>query len=294
MSKDEFTAEDGRDVPRYQALSRSEIEKIAENPIEVRDVTEDERSFYYEHGWVKLPELISPEQAAEFARLAEEIEASEPPLALPAHQDAGFRAWSQVSMRHEEFARLCYAPNLGKVAAKLMSNPYFGKRQALRSSDTLQRKAPEKTGGAPTDWHQDVTYFPLDRDGMLVVWIALVDMTPDMGTMRFVDKSHHMGRFGLSPSFLDNNLLDVFPGIAENSTISPPLTMRAGDATVHDAGTIHSAPSNTTDRKRWVYACGYIPADARYTGGKHPAYDRLNLPVGEPLNHPTMPLVGTF
>ena len=41
--------------------------------------------------------------------------------------------------------------------------------------------------------------------------------------------------------------MDTYPEVTTRYPISPPLDLRAGDVTVHDALTVHSAPENETD-----------------------------------------------
>ncbi len=44
-------------------------------------------------------------------------------------------------------------------------------------------------------WHQDATYWHLTPvEEMVTVWLALSDVTPDNGCMRFLPGSHHQGQ----------------------------------------------------------------------------------------------------
>ena len=62
------------------------------------------------------------------------------------------------------------------------------------------------------------------------------------------------------------------PRSPRGTPISPPLDLRAGDVTVHDALTVHSAPENETDSIRWVYSITWFPAETLYTGPSSSAW----------------------
>jgi ectoine hydroxylase-related dioxygenase (phytanoyl-CoA dioxygenase family) len=48
----------------------------------------------------------------------------------------------------------------------------------------------KEAGGGLTPWHQDQHYWPLATDQTITLWMPLVDVTPDMGTMHFASGSH--------------------------------------------------------------------------------------------------------
>lgn len=259
--------------------------------IKVREVTDDELAFYYEHGWVKLEQLISEDAAALLLAEAERFATEAEDLPLPEESMKVMQAWASPSNTSDLFASFAFSPTLANNASRFMSDPYCGKRYARRSIDTVVRKWPESIGGKPTLWHQDFTSLPFDRGGMMIFWLALVPMGPEMGTMRFIDKSHRMGVFGRFNDF-GLNALDLYPGIAEHGKVSPPLTLRAGDATVHDGLTLHSAPANQTERSRWVAQASYFPSETLYTGARSSRFDELELTVNEGFDHPLFPIIG--
>ncbi len=268
-----------------------DVEAIREggSPIKVREITDEECSFYWEHGWVSLPQLISESDANILLGEAEKMQAEANTLEAPSYQAATRSIWGAPAVSNSVFAQVCCSPEIGTAAAKLMSSPTFGPRQARRSYDALQLKHP---GSTPTPWHQDFPAFPLDRSGMMVFWIALVPLTPDMGTLKFIDRSNHMGVLGNFNEFNGEDLIDRYPGIAEQGETVGGLTMNPGDATAHDTLTVHSAAANTSDRGRWVYSPSYFPADAQYTGAPHVRFGNLELPVNEPIDHPLFPIIG--
>jgi Phytanoyl-CoA dioxygenase (PhyH) len=84
--------------------------------------------------------------------------------------------------------------------------------------------------------------------------------------MRFLTGSHRadpLGRFGRRADGAKRaeDVLDTYPEVTERYPIAPPLDLYAGDVTVHDALTVHSAPENETDSIRWVYSIACFPAE---------------------------------
>jgi ectoine hydroxylase-related dioxygenase (phytanoyl-CoA dioxygenase family) len=139
-----------------------------------------------------------------------------------------------------------------------------------------------------TSWHQDNPNFPLDRNA-LTIWVALDEITPDMGPVEYLSGSHRCGMLGDVPkSRMD--LLDEYPDLAR-FPISPAHHMQPGDATVHHGLTVHSAGHNTTSRPRWSYLIAYFPADARYSGAPNHDTDGFGLEQGGTLDHPSFTLL---
>ncbi|KAL4063342.1 hypothetical protein V8B97DRAFT_2061576 [Scleroderma yunnanense] len=126
--------------------------------------------------------------------------------------------------------------------------------------------------GAPTPWHQDGHYWPLDTDKCVTLWVPLIDCPLEMGPMSFVSGSHltrnaeHLEISNSSDDFI-KELIEK-----ENLTVAPAQHMNAGDASFHSCWTYHAAESNTTDSMRIAFAIAYFDADA--TVPLHPLTER--------------------
>ena len=274
--------------------------------IVAREITEEEHAFFYEHGWVKLPKLISEADANLLRSEAERLMLGEGELksnisrvgndadkGLRGHQMAQFHIYNEPSKSSEAFQRIFDSPSLGHVAARFLSNRITGPRKARRLGNTLFVKGRQSAAGSgSTGWHQDRPYFPFDRDSMVMLWLALAPVTPEMGSLRFIDRGHRLGMLGRYSHVESIDMVDAYPGTAEHCGISPPLELNAGDCTIHDALTPHSAGPNLTDAVRWGLAMTYFPADTLYTGAPHRSFDGLGLEINEPFDHPNFPVVG--
>lgn len=168
--------------------------------------------------------------------------------------------------RDPRLAAFSLAPRFARVAASLM-----GVDAVRIYHDQALFKEP---GGGYTPWHQDQTYWPLDTTNTITLWMPLVDVPDDVGSMHFVDGSHRHGDLGT-------------PGIGDHSQAYFEELIRtrgwqtrtfggllAGDATFHSGWTLHSAAANPTALMREVmtviyFADGTRVAEPRYKSQRH-------------------------
>jgi hypothetical protein len=107
-------------------------------------------------------------------------------------------------------------------------------------------------GGAPTPWHQDLNYVPLDTRDMITIWMPLADLRPDSGTLVFAEGSHHHGP------------LDPSTGPARFRNVRHDL-IRRGDVSLHLGWTLHRSAANESGRSREAVAIAYYADGARVT-----------------------------
>jgi ectoine hydroxylase-related dioxygenase (phytanoyl-CoA dioxygenase family) len=261
----------------------------------IRAVTDEEAEFYRANGWVRLDGLVSEELVAEILRRAKERMGERADAEMPDNRPgimtpqlrALWNDWQNPAQEDEFFRSLSQSRAMGRIASKLLRG-----RDVRWWTDAIFSKQPSTEGGSRTPWHQDFPYLSLDRIGLLNVWVALVEIPPEMGTMRFLSRSQEVGPMGRVIHRTDGkDLLDLYPWIGEEYEISPELHLRPGDATVHNWMTVHSAPENSTDQPRWAYVNGMFPADTLFTGAQQRRTDGLELKVNEVLDHPRFPVL---
>ncbi len=165
--------------------------------------------------------------------------------------------------RDEVVRRFTFARRFAGVAAELLE--VDGVR--LYHDQALFKEA----GGGRTPWHQDQHYWPLDTDRTVTMWMPLVDVPPEIGTMTFVSGSHrlgYLGEYGIS----DESQAAFDSMIAERSLpLETHGPARAGDATFHAGWMLHSAPLNPTGTLRAVMTIIYFADGTKVSEPTGPA-----------------------
>jgi ectoine hydroxylase-related dioxygenase (phytanoyl-CoA dioxygenase family) len=247
--------------------------------VEMREITDDELAQYEEDGWVMLRELISRELAAELLTAAQELRETvrsstdfEPAehggrqvrtsdwVAFEASFAETFPSFQARKIRVEPFRSLTFGEAAGRTAHRIMNrgrltDESIGVRYL---EDALLYKPPgePEVDAFKMGYHQDQPTFGVDRGGGFNLWIAIDEVRPEQGAMRFLTGSHREGSLGPA-----GGLLARYPKLLDVYDLSPPFHYQPGDATVHNSYTIHGTPPNRADKPRWSYVPTYIPAD---------------------------------
>jgi ectoine hydroxylase-related dioxygenase (phytanoyl-CoA dioxygenase family) len=161
-----------------------------------------------------------------------------------------------------------WSPRFAKVAAELM-----GVDGVRLYHDQALFKEP---GGGPTPWHQDQVYWPFDTDKTITMWMPLVDVPADIGSMTFASRSFKHGDLG-DYDISDGSDDAVAEVVRERSlALHSYGPLQAGDATFHAGWTLHRAGPNPTDSMREVMTVIWYADGARAT---EPAnrYQELDL-----------------
>jgi len=257
----------------------------------IRAIRDDEIQLYRKNGWVRLDKFYSPELVNELLARARKrmgelpltISRTAPTERMP-DEYRWYSRWDGCSHTDDFFHSVSHSKALAKVAASLMDSKvrfYF---------DHIFVKNPTSRQGTETPWHQDLPHHPLDRQGALTIWAPLMECPPEMGTMRFLNGSHKAGLFGRYLNRSDGIcLVDEYPSLLDEYELSPVLHLQPGDVTIHNLAVIHYAQPNQTSSPRWVYACQWLPAKARYTGAPNHRTDGLGLQIDQPFEHARFP-----
>lgn len=122
----------------------------------------------------------------------------------------------------------------------------------------------KEPGGGHTPWHQDGYFWPVDASKSITMWMPLVDISEDMGSMSFADRSQEEGIISLDQGISDQSEA-FYEGFVRGRGFSVRTSgaMKAGDATFHSGLTLHRAPGNPTHRVRAVMTVIYVAEGSR-------------------------------
>jgi hypothetical protein len=142
-----------------------------------------------------------------------------------------------------------------------------------------------------TPWHQDFGPVPWDRPFGVQFWLALCEITPEMGSMQHLTGSHREGPLGCQHYSADQNVRDQFPELWEKHSVSEAHHFQPGDVLAHNPLTVHYAQANQTDRLRWVYTSYRVTADTLYNGIPNERFEEFGFTPWKTFDHPKFPIV---
>jgi ectoine hydroxylase-related dioxygenase (phytanoyl-CoA dioxygenase family) len=252
----------------------------------VRLVTPEEVALYRKNGWASLPQLVPTDIVARMLTEARSL------IDKGSQFENAWQSYTHVVRDHgiEPFRTVAFSKIMARNVQLLT-----GRDEWVRMwVDTIACKQPigSEIGAGPTPWHQDLPHYPHDRAGHVAMWLALDEVTPERGAMRFLSGSHREGPLGRVFGTSLPDTVDRYPYLTEDYEVSEPLHLLAGDATCHSGMVVHSAPHNTTDQPRWSFIFTYIPDDILYTGAPNYVVDGSGVEVGGRFDSPRFPLVG--
>ena len=242
-------------------------------------------------GYVLVRGLASPGEVAAYRPLIEAVALDRAwdkrPLAERDTYGKAFLQSQNLWCVDPLIARFVLARRFAGVAAKLL------RVESVRLyHDQALCKEP---GGGRTPWHQDQYYWPLDTDRTITLWMPLVDVPAEVGSMTFVTGSYKLGDLR-GRAISDESDAEFERVIADRQLAVHTFgAMSAGDATFHAGWTIHSAGPNPTDALRTVMTIIYFADGARVLPELTPAQDfdrRLwlsALPPGALIDQPGNP-----
>ena len=124
-----------------------------------------------------------------------------------------------------------------------------------------------KEAGDPryVSWHQDLTYWGLDSDGMVTAWVALSPSRPDSGCMRYIPGSHHDGQVVHEDTYAADNILHRGQqiGAALDLSQAVDIVLEPGQASLHHGWVVHASNSNASNDRRIGLTMQYIAPSVR-------------------------------
>lgn len=109
-------------------------------------------------------------------------------------------------------------------------------------------------------WHQDLTYWGLDQEDEVTVWVALSPATVESGCMRFIPGTHRERIVPHTDTFSGENLLTRGQELAVqvNEADAVAAELQTGQASVHHGHLFHASGPNKTGDRRIGAAIRYI------------------------------------
>lgn len=238
---------------------------------------------YRQDGFVKIPRILSQEEAARFHEAATRcIERKREQMGHMYRDAAAFTQLVNVWLHDPEMRRLTLHPNVAAVAQRLAGVP-------LRLwHDHILCKMPRKS--THTEFHQDQPYWPHANSAQPIsAWIALCDVPVERGCMSFIPGTHRLT--GLQAQNLNDaqSLFTLRPELRWEPRVTLPL--RAGDCTFHHGCCAHMATPNLTDDPRMAHVVIYIDEQTTYRDKGHVVTDPLKLVPGRRIEGDLFPTV---
>jgi Phytanoyl-CoA dioxygenase (PhyH) len=123
--------------------------------------------------------------------------------------------------------------------------------------------------GRKVPWHQDGKYWPIRPLATVSVWMAIDDVTPENGNMRYIPGSHRTKRVYAHESRDDAAL--VLPEQLRASEFDEGQakddTLAAGQFSLHDVFLIHGSEPNCSPNRRAGFVARFMPASAHFDRG---------------------------
>ena len=255
-------------------------------------LTEEQISFYQEHKYIKLKDVLDQETLNYFNRIisekVDELNEEDMPLAERTTYGKAFLQLFNLWTKDEAIKELIFSERLAKIASDLMQ--VDGVR--LYHDQALFKEA----GGGITPWHADQHYWPLATDKTITAWIPLQETPLEMGPLEFSAGSHQIleGR-ELSISDDSESQIEKRLKVTDFKHVIEPFDF--GEISFHSGSVFHRAGANTTDQMRKVMTIIYMDKDMTLkeptNDGQQNDWDTWwpGAKVGEQINTPLNPVL---
>ena len=131
----------------------------------------------------------------------------------------------------------------------------------------------EANNPAFVSWHQDSTYWGLDRPDVVTAWVALTPSNKSNGAMGFIPGTHKKDQIPHRDTFAKNNLLtrgqEVAVAVNEGDAVA--IELAPGEMSLHHVRLVHGSPPNPSNDRRIGFAIRYIPTSVKQVAGEDSA-----------------------
>lgn len=118
-------------------------------------------------------------------------------------------------------------------------------------------------------WHQDATYWGLDKPDVVTAWIALSPATEESGCMKVIPGSQRWQQVEHRDTLDARNLLtrgqEIAVDVTEDEAVLMPL--QPGEMSLHHVLVAHASEPNRSDDRRIGVAIRYVAPHVRQING---------------------------
>jgi phytanoyl-CoA hydroxylase len=260
------------------------------------EVTERERGFYSDHGYLVKEEFLETSELERWRAAVDEAvrQRGDRRFSRPTapdgdgdltpqareHQDYYNRVFTQrvnLWQTNDKVRELMLDEALGQVVTEVA-----GTTGMRIWHDQALVKGPYAN---PTAFHLDVPYWSFTSADAITIWVALDDATLENGCLYYMPGSHKAKKYDnvdIGPSI--GALFDVYPEWRD--VAAAPCPVPAGGALFHNGLTFHGAGANMTPGRRRAMTCAYMPDGCRFNGTANilPPEYLARLKVGDLLD----------
>jgi non-haem Fe2+, alpha-ketoglutarate-dependent halogenase len=131
----------------------------------------------------------------------------------------------------------------------------------------------EQESPAYVSWHQDSTYWGLDKPDIVSAWVAFTTADEANGAMRVIPGSHRLEQIPHRDTFAKHNLLtrgqEVAVEVDERQAVT--IALEPGEMSLHHVRLVHGSPPNLSGDRRIGFALRYLPTSVRQIAGRDSA-----------------------
>ncbi len=218
-------------------------------------LTKDQIRHYREDGFIAPLRVLTLAEAAEYRRRFEAYEA--------AHD-----GWYELSKGQKLYL-------LQTWAAELASHPQIlDAVEDVLGADIfvwgLSLFVKDARSPSYVSWHQDSTYWGLNKADVVTAWFALSAATRESGCMKMIPGSHMLEQLPHVDTLAKDNLLTRGQEIAVevNESQARHLVLEPGEISLHNIRTIHASEPNRANARRIGVAVRYIAPHVQQVNGE--------------------------
>lgn len=207
-------------------------------------LTEQQVEQYKRDGYVAPVPVLTTDEAAQYRKRFEEYEAAN-------------NGWYELSKGQKLYLLQTWAKELASNPKVLDAvEDVLGPNLFVWGCSLFVKNAHDP---GFVSWHQDATYWGLDKPDVLTAWFALSPATVEAGCMKVIPGSHKWEQKEHRDTLDEHNLLTRGQEIAVdvNEDEARHMPLNPGEVSLHHVLIAHGSEPNQTDDRRIGFAVRY-------------------------------------